>query len=168
MCNPLVVLLALAMQEPADRTARTAEPLAIGASAALVLLIPSAIPSLRVSLPLSPRFAADIDVGQSVFGGARDIGQVLDGYALDSQVRWLRNGRQSGGRGRYWIFGGSYAQGRRITQGMVTRDYGYRNLQAGYGWDQLRGQFRAGFELKVSIAGDGEGLARLFIVWGSR
>ena len=121
-----------------------------------------------MSVPLHRRLAIDADVGPALFWGNREIGQIPDGRAVDAQIRWMRKDRKSNGMGRYWLFGASYAPGRRITRGVVTREYAYRNLQFGYGWDQLVNGFRAGLEFKICPVGDGEGHARLFVVWGRR
>ncbi len=103
--------------------------------------MPCFLPTVRVSVPLHRRLAIDADVGPALFWGNREIGQIPDGRAVDAQIRWMRKDRKSNGMGRYWLFGASYAQGRRITRGVVTREYAYRNLQFGYGWDQLSTAF---------------------------
>ena len=169
MSTPLALLLSLALQDvPASSPPPPSEPISIGGGGALVLLMPCFIPTLRFSLPFNGYLAIDADVGPSLFWGDPEVGQVPDGLAFDAQLRWLRKGRKSDGRGRYWLFGVSYAQGRRVTQGVVTQDNAFRNAQVGYGWDQLINGYRAGFEIKVSPVGDGEGHARLFVVWGRR
>ncbi len=91
--------------------------------------MPCFLPTVRVSVPLHRRLAIDADVGPALFWGNREIGQIPDGRAVDAQIRWMRKDRKSNGMGRYWLFGASYAQGRRITRGVVTREYAYRNLQ---------------------------------------
>jgi hypothetical protein len=160
-----ILLFASAPQAEANSVPR--ERLAIGVTAPVVLLMPVALPAVRVSGPLGQRFGLDLDVGASVFWGDSSIGQVPDGPALSAQLRWLRTGRRPDGRGRYWLAGPLHVSERDIgPAGEIREDRAIRNGQIGYGWDRVRARTRYGAEISIGVAGDGEGLARLFVVWG--
>jgi len=144
------------------------ERVAIGVSGAAVLLMPSVIPAVRLSMPLSGRVGVDIDVGTSVFWGDDGLGQVPEGLAVSAQMRWLSRPRDARGRGRYWLTSGFMARGRSLSaDGVISDRRAIENVQLGYGWDRVSNGIRSGFEVAVGVAGrDGEGVVRFFLLWG--
>jgi hypothetical protein len=142
----------------------------IGISGALVLLMPVAVPSIRLSMPIGTRLGIDLDMGASAFWGDRAVGQVPRGLAITGQVRWLRNGRKPDGGGRYWLLSLLRLRGNDFEPDRLSSDRSaVENVQVGYGWDRVRNRVRFGAELSVGVAGrDGEGLARVFLVWGPK
>src|SRR5918999_2986477 len=149
--SPCPILLALVLQGvPPPATALDPHGFSVGATFGPVLIMPTLLPAVRVSLPLIRTVSLDIDVGSSLSWGNRQIGQVAEGLSGGAQVRWARHGRRPDGTSRYWLVGPRFAQGRDFSPG-APRDYAMRSLQAGYGVDSARGRWRIGGELSVSV-----------------
>jgi len=120
------------------------------------------LPQVRVSVPLLETLSLDLDVGSSLTWGNRSVGQVAEGLTAGAQLRWARHGRKPDGSSRYWLIGPQFASGRDRSPA-APRNYAIRSLQLGYGVDAAMGRFRIVSEVSVSLAGDGEGFARIVI-----
>lgn len=139
-----------------------------------MLGLPGRSGSVRASLPVSDRIAADFALGK--IHGYGEQGQVVGGTSVMAQARWLWHGRHPDGHAGYWFYGAMFMEATNRTRikwpnGTWTTKIDRQPLRAGrvgYGWDWLSSHgTRTGLELSW---GGNEGgpmcFAHLFVVWG--